>query len=186
VAVAKGAFTLEDFLRLPEEEPPLEYEDGRVTQKVSPQSEHSAIQAWLIELINGFGRPRHIALAFPELRVIFAGRSLVPDIAVFRWERIQRTPAGGLVSPVTAAPDIAIEITSPEQPTSSLTGKCRRYVSHGVAVALLFTPERRTVRIFRRGQPERLLRGADRVDLDDVLPGFALTVDQVFAALKVD
>jgi len=27
--------TLEEFLRLPEEEPALEYEEGRVTQKVA-------------------------------------------------------------------------------------------------------------------------------------------------------
>lgn len=186
VAISKSYFTLEDFLRLPEEEPPLEYEDGRVTQKVSPQAEHSRLQARLVRLIDEFAEPRRLALSFPELRVRFEGRSLVPDIAVFRWERIQRTPTGQLQNTVTAAPDVAIEITSPEQPGAALIGKCKRYVVHGVAVALLVDPDRRSVRVFKKGQPEQVLRGADRVDLDEVLPGFELTADRVFAALKVD
>ena len=54
MAVAKGYFTPEEFLLLPEEEPPLEYEDGRVTQKVSPQAEHGALQSHLIRLIGNF------------------------------------------------------------------------------------------------------------------------------------
>ena len=185
MAVAKGYFTLEEFLRLPEEEPPLEYEDGRVTQKVSPQAEHGALQSHLIRLIGNFGTPSKLCFAFSELRVRFAGRSLVPDVAVFRWERIQRTPAGGFENVVTTPPDIAIEITSPDQPASSLIGKCRRYVANGVAVALLVDPDRRNVRLFRPGQPERVLRGTDQIDVQDILPGFELTVDDVFSVLKV-
>jgi Uma2 family endonuclease len=186
VVVSKSHFTLEDFLRLPEEEPPLEYEDGRVTQKVSPQAEHSRIQARLVRLIDNFAEPRRLALSFPELRVRFEGRSLVPDVAVFRWDRVQRKPSGRLENVVTIAPDIAIEITSPEQPAAALVDKCRGYVDNGVVVALLLDPDRATVRLFRKGQPEQILRGSDRIDLDEVLPGFELTVDQVFAALKVD
>jgi Uma2 family endonuclease len=184
--VVKGYLTLEEFLRLPEEEPPLEYENGRVTQKVSPQTKHSALQAHLSELVNGFGRHRRMVRAFPELRVRFAERSLVPDVAVFRWDRIPRTPGGELDNVVTTAPDIAIEIVSPDQPAADLVGKCQRYVANGVAIALLVDDERRSVRLFRPGQPERVLREADAIDLQDVMPGFELTVDEVFAALRAD
>jgi hypothetical protein len=36
--------TLVEFLALPEEEPALEFADGRVEQKVSPKGKHSGLQ----------------------------------------------------------------------------------------------------------------------------------------------
>ena len=43
----RQGMTLEEFLQLPEEEPSLEFIDGRVEQKVSPQKKHSATQTEL-------------------------------------------------------------------------------------------------------------------------------------------
>src|SRR2546427_470977 len=94
VATAQQRLTLEEFLKLPEEEPALEYEDGEVTQKVSPQGRHSVLQGELVQRVNAFGRPRKLARAFPELRTTFAGRSRVPDVSVYLWERIPTTSEG--------------------------------------------------------------------------------------------
>lgn len=186
MVVAKGYLTLEQFLRLPERKPALEYEDGRVTQKVSPKLRHAALQIELAILIDQFARPRKLARAFPELRTTYANRSVVPDVAVYRWDRIPRTPAGELEDDALTPPDVAIEITSPGQSVRDLIAKCRRSVELGAAIALLVDVRRRSVRVFRPGQPERLLRGADRIDLDEVLPGFELTVDQLYATLRVE
>ena len=61
--------------------------------------------------------------------------------------------------------------------------KCRWFVDHGVQIALLFHPHERSVRLFRPDAELRMLRGADRIDLDAVLPGFELTVNDLFAML---
>ena len=82
--------SLTDFLERPETKPASEYINGKISQKPMPQGEHSLIQGALCEAINQVTRPQKIALAFPELRCTFADRSLVPDIAVFRWERIPK------------------------------------------------------------------------------------------------
>jgi len=39
------------------------------------------------------------------------------------------------------------------------------------------------VRLFQPGLEPRILRGTDRIDLDAVLPGFELTVEQLFDTL---
>ena len=45
MAITRHGLTLEDFLRLPEEKPALEYEaDGTVTQKVAPQDTTAAFR----------------------------------------------------------------------------------------------------------------------------------------------
>jgi Uma2 family endonuclease len=176
---------LAEFLKLPETKPALEYVDGMVTQKVSPKLRHSILQGELIERINRFARPRRLALAFPELRATFAGESPVPNIAVLRWERIPYDDRGLAVDDLFAAPDIAIEIVSPDQSTNGLIRRCVWYVSHGVQVALLADPDDESVLAFRDGQPVRVLRGAERIDLDEVLPGFALTVEEWFGVLRM-
>src|SRR4051812_18186850 len=90
--------SLEQFLALPDEKPALEYEEGRVTPKVSPQGQHSQLQAGLVELVLQYGRPGKVALAYPELRAIYGGRSYVPDISVYRWARLPIQPDGKIAN----------------------------------------------------------------------------------------
>ncbi len=178
--------TLEEFLELPEEKPAFEYVEGVVSQKVSPQGEHSVVQYGFAEHVNRFARPKKLAWAFPELRATWAGASPVPDVSVYRWERIPRTPAGRVANVFREPPDIAVEIRSPGQRRAGQVERCRWYVAHGVLIALLADPRDESVTRFQEGTPERVLRGSDRIDLDDVLPGFELTVKDLFGALDLD
>ncbi len=116
--------TLAEFLRLPEQKPALEFEDGVVTQKVPPRGQHSVLQFSLAERINAFARPRGLAFAFPELRTTFAGASRVPDIAVSRTERIPRLPDGKVANDFLEPPDVAVEIVSPEQRVNQAARRC--------------------------------------------------------------
>ena len=186
VATEKGPLTLEEFLRLPEEEPALEYDDGEVAQKVSPRGRHARLQGSLTSRINSLAEPRKLALALPELRTTYEGRSTVPDVAVYAWDRLARRPDGQLADDYVTPPDLAIEITSPEQSVTSLVRKCLWYVAHGVRVALLVDPDDLTVLLVRPDAILQPLRGADAIDLADVLPGFELTVDELFGVLKAD
>ena len=183
MAITERRLTLEEFLQLPEQEPPLEYLDGRITQKVSPQGKHGMLEFGIAALINGHGVPRKLARAIPELRTTFCGGSPVPDLAVYRWHRVPVDPDGTVANVFREPPDIAIEIVSPDQSIRELTDKCRWFVEHGVSIALLVHPERRRVRRFTPGAVPELLRGADRIDLETVLRGFELSVDDIFATL---
>ena len=64
MSVAHTSLTLEDFLALPEEEPALELDCGRVVQKLAPQGYHSVIQAFLVERINRVSCPASEASHF--------------------------------------------------------------------------------------------------------------------------
>lgn len=183
MAITRQPLTLEEFLALPEEKPALEYLDGGVVQKVPPQEQHAALQAFLAEVINGFGRRRRIALALTEHREIYGASSPVPDVAVYRWARLPRTADGKLANVYPGPPDIASEILSPEQPLADQIEKCRLYVAGGVLIALLVQPEQAIVRRFGPSGVEAVLRDGDRIDLDAVLPGFELTVRELFDTL---
>jgi hypothetical protein len=124
--------TLEAFLRLPEKKPALEFEDGMVTRKVSPQGRHSRLQVKVTERINAFAEPRRLAVAFTELRTTYAGYSRVPDVSVYRWDRIPVDATGKMLDDFHLPPDIAIEIISPGQRTNALL---RRFSPRQVARA---------------------------------------------------
>ena len=176
--------SLDEFLALPEERPSLEYIDGEVTQKVSPSFRHIRLQAGLVSLVNSFAIPRRLASAEQELRVTFAERSFVPDVSVFTWDRIPEDEHGEVPYEVTIAPDIAVEVRSPGQLVRDQVERCRWYVANGVRLSIFVNTQARYVRTFRDGAESEQLRGADRVDLGDVIPGFSFTVDELFAALR--
>jgi Uma2 family endonuclease len=151
---------------------------------VSPRGQHSALQAELIKRLDQSGLPRKVARAFPELRATFAGASRVPDIAVYRWDRIPRDESGRIANDFFDPPDIAIEIVSPEQSVNALVRRCLWYVAHGVHVALLVDPADESVVGFRSDGRLSAWHAQDKIDLSEVLPDFELTVEELFTALR--
>lgn len=68
--------TLTEFLTQPETKPAQEYFDNQILAKPMPQGQHSRIQLKLTNAINAVTEDSQIALAFPELRCTFGGRSI--------------------------------------------------------------------------------------------------------------
>ncbi len=185
MAVKQEHMTLEAFLELPEEKPALEFEDGVVTQKVPPQGKHARLQPWICELINRVTQPKKVAIAFSELRTSYGGRSRVPDIAVYRWERIPVDAKGEIANDFREPPDITVEIVSPGQTVNELVLRCLSFVGQGVGAALLVDPAHKSVLIFRPGTAPTGASRADTIDLGDIIPGLSLSVGEIFDALTL-
>jgi Uma2 family endonuclease len=185
MVTARRPLSLDEFLRLPEEEPPLEYSGGEVTQKVSPMQRHSVLQAELMQRFMQAASPDRTVLVLPELRVTFAGSSRVPDIAVFVRDRVAVDDAGEVVDQVTEPPDLAVEIVSPGQSATALVRRCVWYVANGVRIALLVDPEDRSVLVFRDGESPLVLRDNDLIEVSEVLAAFRVTVAELFASLRL-
>ncbi len=183
MAITQQRITLEEFLKLPGEKPALEFHEGTVTSKVSPKSFQGRIQGKLAEFINLFSEPLRLAIAFTETRSTFGGSSFVPDVGVYRWDRVPRDARGKQLLDFTMPWDIAIEIRAPDQTHAAQVRRCRWYVANGVSLALLVDPHRETVTLFRSDGIETVLRGDDPIDLGTVLPGFRLTPAELFATL---
>ncbi len=107
--------TLEEFLKLPETKPASEYINGEIIPKPMPRGRHSRLQGKLCAVVNEVTENQKIAYAFPELRCSFGERSIVPDVAVFQWERIPFTVDNRVPDNFELPPDWTIEILSPEQ-----------------------------------------------------------------------
>ncbi|MBW4646989.1 MAG: Uma2 family endonuclease [Goleter apudmare HA4340-LM2] len=144
VQIPSKALTLEEFLELPETKPANEYIDGQIIQKPMPQGKHSAIQGEFVPAINIIVKPKRIARAFPELRCTFGGRSIVPDIVVFIWERIPRDENGEVSHTFSVAPDWTIEILSPDQSQTRVTKNILNCLKYGTQMGWLIDPDEQT------------------------------------------
>jgi len=139
------SLTLEEFLERPETKPALEYINGTLVEKTMPQGEHSRLQYKLCLAINTVAETGKQACAFPELRCTFGGRSLVPDIAVFRWERIPRTDSGKIANRFELHPDWVIEILSPNQSHSQALDKLLHCSQAGTSLGWLINPAEESI-----------------------------------------
>ena len=123
--------TLEAFLELPETEPASEFINHQITQKPMPQGEYSTLQSELVNAINPVGKPGRLAYAFPKLRGVFGGGAIVPDVAVFRWQRMPHTSSRRIANRFEIYPAWAIEILSPEQAQTKPLEKLLHCIEHG-------------------------------------------------------
>ena len=178
------SLTLEEFLKLPETKPASEYINGEVVQKPMPKSRHSRLQGKFTTKINHITEEKQIAYAFPELRYTFGGRSIVPDVAILRWNKIEFNQEGEPVDNVVVAPDWTIEILSPEQSSNKVTGNILHCLSHGCQLEWLVDPDDKSILIFLPNQQPQLFAGSDKLT---VLNGvdIQLTAAEVFGWLKM-
>lgn len=175
--------TIEEFLNLPyiENSPAWEYADGVAIQKPMPKTRHSILQKRLLTEIDSHSETY---TALPELRCTFAGRSVVPDIAVIAWDRIQVNDIGEPEDNFIEAPDWAIEILSPEQKANRVIDNLLHCIKHGSRLGWMLDPDDYSVLIVAPHQEPSVCRGANQLH---ILEGIhlELTAEQVFAWLKI-
>jgi len=105
---------------------------------------------------------------------------LGPDAAVVRTDRLPRPEAQ--VGFLELAPDLAVEIVSPTDRWTTVSGKVDAYLAAGVRLVWVIEPGPRAVRMYSAEGTEQRLR-ADRGDVlraEAVLPGFSLALAELF------
>ena len=183
--------TLEAFLALPDTKPASEFIDGQIFQKPMPQGQHSRLQQKLMTAINHFSEDDRIALALPELRCTFGGRSTVPDIAVFTWDCLPTDANGTIANLFNAHPDWVIEILSPDQSMTRVTRNILHALEHGTQMGWQIDPQEEAVFVYRptlqgnQTQTQMFEHSSDRLPVPEFVQDFNLTVGKLFGWLKV-
>ncbi len=122
----------------------------------------------------------------PELSAVnWLRDALVPDVALFdkaafRAWRAQ-TPESDS-RPIALIPALVAEILSPADRQSDVSRKVQRYLALGVRLVWIIDPQVEQVTVYRHGSKQAsLLSAADMLTAEDLLPGFALPLDQFLA-----
>ena len=100
-----------------------------------------------------------------------------PDVAFVRHERIPDPMPTGFA---LFAPDLAVEVLSPDDRPGEVLEKVSDWLKAGTRLVWVIDPERRSARAYRADGGISLLNEADLLDGEDVLPGFNCTVSELF------
>ena len=100
-----------------------------------------------------------------------------PDLAYVSAERL---PLGAeLDGYCPVPPDLVVEIVSPSDSEQVVEDKATMWLSFGVRMALVISPETRTIRVRRPDLPTVILTVDDTLDGGEVLPGFSCPVREI-------
>jgi Uma2 family endonuclease len=100
----------------------------------------------------------------PDLSFVAAGR--LPD---------EREPVGF----PALAPDLAVEVLSPDDRRGDVLEKVGEYLDHGTRLVWVIDPEKRTAAAYRSLTDVRVLRETDALVGEDVLPGFECLLSDI-------
>jgi Uma2 family endonuclease len=90
-------------------------------------------------------------------------------------------PARGKRGFVKGAPDLAIEVLSPEDRPRELRENVDGYLARGVPLVVVIDPNKKTATTFRPDTPSVTLKSeSDVLDLSDVIPGFSCQLREIF------
>lgn len=107
------------------------------------------------------------------------GRDVVraPDIGYIRAERLSVESSERYVK---GAPDLAVEVMSPNDTADEIQKKVGEYLQYGTRLVWVVFPALKTV-VVRTVEGSRTLTEKDTLEGGDVLPGFVLLLSELFS-----
>jgi len=172
-------------LDLPEIKPAVELYRGVRRQKVSPRFTHAHLQGRIAAILGAWARGR--GRVGTEWRFYFLEQSgapsssLVADVAYVSFERLPYEADHEAEQP-RIAPDIAVEILSPDDRQTHVREKIALYLAYGTACVVIVDPKQESMTVHTAGTAEpRSFSGAARVHLT---PDLTLDLAEIFAPLE--
>ena len=173
-------------ITVPITKPATEWVNGRALQKVSPQELHARVQCRMAAALGAWAdrtRSGRVGTEW-EFRVTpphEPTRPLVPDVAFLSYDRLGYDEDDAAQIPYLA-PDVAVEIVSPDDRPKDIAERIRVYLASGASLVLVIHPADRTFTAYDSGEPKRFTR--EMTFEHPALPEFAIEVASAFEKPK--
>jgi len=154
---------------------------GEVVDVAPSGFEHGSISNNLGRLLGNFVVENRLGVVTGSEAGYLIGRDpdtvRAPDIGFVRQERLGEAPIPGFFP---GPPDLAVEVLSPNDLASELLAKVHDWLDSGCRAVWVVDPRAKTVTIYEPGRPVWALGKAGRIESPDLLPGFSLSVADIF------
>ncbi len=182
-----GPVTVDLLLTLPDDGYRYEVVEGVLVRMAGSGLAATTIGLTIAAELRAYVRPRRLGVATPAdgvYKFVGAETGLLPDAAFIDAAKVSQMP--DWTKPVPFAPNLAAEVASPDQTQGDMDAKAVTYLEGGTRLVWIVWPEREEIDVWRAGGTERpamTLAMGDALSGEDVVPGFTLAVDEVFADL---
>jgi Uma2 family endonuclease len=169
-------------LRRVETEGGVEFVDGRLVGKpVSVESSRVAMRIGSFLLVQAMKSGEAEVFESSMGYKCFAAdpsKFRKPDVSLVRTERLAGVdPQDGFLF---IAPDLAVEVVSPNDLAYDLDLKVQEYLSNGFPLVWVVYPNTRSVAVHRADGSTAVFRGRDEITGEAALPGFKCPVSDLF------
>jgi Uma2 family endonuclease len=158
--------------------------DGVLVEKAMGTRE-SFLAAAIIGLMDPFVTREDlgIVLGADGMLRLWPGQVRIPDVSFISWERLPNEEVPE--APVAAlVPDLAVEVLSRGNTKKEIDRKLRDYFKAGVRLAWVIQPKTQTAEVYTSPTKPRRAGKDQSLDGGDVLPGFTLSLKDLFARTK--
>ncbi len=178
VRVAAGPVSIEEYLSNPAYEH-SEYINGEVVPLNVGGKPHGRIQGRCFRRLDEYLDTRASGYAGTEVhcRLTINGKTSfrLPDVALVLNDT---TPNARFLE---GAPDLVVEIRSPEDTIVSILRKMTGYFANGAKLGWIILPEEQSVIVFSRTAQQRTFVAGETLEASDELPGLSIQVSDLFA-----
>ncbi len=171
--------TADDLLRLPKEGKRYELVKGELVEMAPPGDEHGEIAATIARILgtfvieHGLGSIR-VESGFQLSRNPDTVRA--PDVAFIGKDRLIRPRPKGYYP---GAPDVAVEILSPNDTFREVQERIEAWLSAGAKSVWLVDPDRRRVMVYAHPHRPQVFEASETLS-DPAIPGFSVRVAELF------
>ena len=179
--------TAEQLIALPEDSYRYELVQGRLVREPPTGWEHGSTTDNLYGALRGFVMAHGLGRVAPSetgFNLTELGQDttvLAPDLAFVAAGRVPRQGSDDYKKYPHLAPDLVVEVASPDQFRPEMAAKARLWLSAGVRLVWIVWPSARKVDVWLPGsdQPEGVGEGGV-LDGRDVVPGFTYAAADLF------
>ncbi len=178
----QGLLTAEDLLRLDSQGVKGELIRGALHERMPAGGRHGEIAVALATEFRAFVRPRRLGRVGGTDTGVLLGRDpdtvREPDVFFISAERLPLNVE--VTGYYQLVPDLVAEIRYPSDSLAEFDGKIAMWLREGARLVLAIFPDTKTARIHRPAGSTTDLSYDDTLDGEDVLPGFACPLQDIF------
>jgi Uma2 family endonuclease len=181
--LAGSSMTDAELMQLPENGYKYEYVDGELIMSPAGLIQEK-VGTRLIYLISSYLEDNPVAeiLGSNAGYRMLSGNVRSPDVSVIRLERL---PGGEVPEGFGYfAPDLAVEVLSPNQSAAQLREKIEEYFANGTQTVWVINEKTRTIMVHRSPKDFQTFGESDTLEGSPVLPGFSCNVGEIFKKRK--
>jgi Uma2 family endonuclease len=182
MAVSTHLITAEVLEKIPHSDKRMELVKGELVAMTPAGYKHGKIALSFGAALLSFVRAHNLGDVYGAETGFILSRKpdtvRAPDIAFVRPEQVaQQKRQEGFFD---GAPDLAVEVVSPDDTDEEVEAKVLDYLEAGTRLVWVIRPRTRTVTAYRSRADIRLLTKDETLEGGDVLPGFMMGVKEIF------
>jgi Uma2 family endonuclease len=155
---------------------------GRINYFMPTGHPHSFVEGNFTFELGKFARETKLGRVMPGEVGIYTERNpdsvRAADVAFISHDRLKQAKPQGYLD---VAPELVVEVLSPDDSWSEVNEKLEEYFAIRVAMVWVADPRRQVVYVYRAINEFKKLTKTDILSGEEILPGFSVAVAELFA-----